>query len=92
MMLRSVPTVNQRQSRRRTLRENVLSSLMSASLPPEAPDERYFHDDLLELSDDALRRERVLLRMAVHLSPCPDWWLNERLLRIAQEEGRRCGR
>ena len=58
---------------------------------PEAPDERYFHDDLVELSDDELRRERVLLRMALHLRPRPDWWLKERLLRIAQEEGRRRG-
>jgi hypothetical protein len=62
--------------------EFVVRALAS---PPDAPDERYFHEDLPGLSDGELRLERCQLQQAILLFEPTSAWTVERLERLKAE-------
>lgn len=71
---------------------SMLERMSEALVAPVAPDERFFHEDLPQVSDGTLRLERHRLRMAILLSQRPSWWVVERLERVEAELESRRGR
>ncbi len=63
----------------------ALAAMLEAIAPsPDAPDERYFHDDLHRLSTLNLRAERATLRLRLLLDPGHSPWHAERLRRVEE--------
>lgn len=84
-----------RTSRRSRQRRPTLLDLAEQAYPDPEPFDtaeqfaRACHDDIAQLDNQTVYRERVLARMRWALTPAPSPWLVERMCRLDTEAERR---